>query len=139
MSQEDQVAKAIEAITSKAATDRQFRSLILSNPHEAVKQATGIELPDYFKLQVVENDGAHYTLVLPDAAVEDEELSESELQKVVGGAAVYTHDYWYMYTKSSIQYFCDFNERVFSDVVTGNKTPIDGDSISWLTAGKKVP
>ncbi|WP_027087443.1 NHLP leader peptide family RiPP precursor [Cohnella panacarvi] len=90
---ENQTAKAIEAITSKAVTDREFRSLILSNPREAVKQATGIDLPEEFKLQVIENDGAHYTLVLPDAAAKGEELTEIELQTVVGGAAIYTHDY----------------------------------------------
>ncbi|ULO09865.1 NHLP leader peptide family natural product precursor [Paenibacillus sp. 19GGS1-52] len=85
MSNEDVVANAIEAVTSKAVTDNEFRALCLSNPREAVKQATGLELPENFKLQVVENAGAHYTLVLPDA-VSGEELNESELEQVAGGA-----------------------------------------------------
>jgi hypothetical protein len=84
MTNEDVVAKAIEAVTSKAVTDSAFRALCLSNPREAVKQATGIELPENFKLQVVDNAGAHYTLVLPDA-VSGEELNEVELQQVAGG------------------------------------------------------
>ncbi len=85
MTNEDVVAKAIETVTSKAVTDSAFRVLCLSNPREAVKQATGLELPENFKLQVVENAGAHYTLVLPDA-VSGEELNESELEQVAGGA-----------------------------------------------------
>jgi hypothetical protein len=86
MSQENQVAKAIEAVTSKAVTDSAFRALILSNPREAVKQATGMELPENFKLNVVENAGAHYTLVLPDVVSGSEELSDNELAQVAGGA-----------------------------------------------------
>ncbi|ULO09863.1 NHLP leader peptide family natural product precursor [Paenibacillus sp. 19GGS1-52] len=89
MSNEDVVANAIETVTSKAVTDSEFRALCLSNPREAVKQATGLELPENFKLQVVENAGAHYTLVLPDA-VSGEELNESELEQVAGGAIIST-------------------------------------------------
>ncbi|WP_373233443.1 hypothetical protein, partial [Cohnella sp.] len=61
--------------------------LCLENPAQAVKEAIGKEIPQGFKLRFVENEGAHYTFVLPDMITE-QELSESDLEAVAGGNAM---------------------------------------------------
>lgn len=85
----EKVEKALETIKSKAATDAEFRTLCLSNPGEAVKQATGMEVPEGFKLRIVDNAGAHLTVVLPDLQTSEGELDETQLTQVSGGLAIY--------------------------------------------------
>ncbi|KPD07729.1 hypothetical protein AM501_13950 [Aneurinibacillus migulanus] len=82
----EKVNKALEMIKQKAATDAEFRVLCLNNPKEAVKRATGMEVPEDFKLRVIDNAGAHLTVVLPDLQGEEGELDETELAQVSGGA-----------------------------------------------------
>lgn len=83
----EKVNKALEMIKQKAAMDAEFRTLCFENPEEAVKQATGMEVPEGFKLRMVDNAGAHLTVVLPDLQAGDGELDESELAQVSGGTS----------------------------------------------------
>ncbi|MFT9847136.1 NHLP leader peptide family RiPP precursor [Aneurinibacillus sp. REN35] len=83
----EKVEEALKVIKQKAAADAAFRTLCLSNPEEAVKQATGLEVPEGFKLQIVENAGANLTVVLPDLQAGEGELDESELTQVSGGTS----------------------------------------------------
>ncbi|KPD07730.1 hypothetical protein AM501_13955 [Aneurinibacillus migulanus] len=83
----EKVEEALETIKQKAATDSEFRTLCLNNPEEAVKQATGMEVPEGFKLRMVDNAGAHLTVVLPDVRSGEGELDESELAQVSGGTS----------------------------------------------------
>ncbi|WP_152968240.1 NHLP leader peptide family RiPP precursor [Aneurinibacillus migulanus] len=69
----------------KASTDAEFRKIALESPSSAVKQVIGVDLPEGFKLQVVDNAGAHLTVVLPDLKGNEYELDETELQNVAGG------------------------------------------------------
>mgnify|MGYP001214720083 CR=1 FL=1 len=80
----DQVRKTLEDLYKKAATDAAFRDLCLHNPREAVKQISGLELPEQFHLRFVDNAGADLTVVLPDMQ-QDDELTETQLQAVAGG------------------------------------------------------
>ncbi|WP_270169393.1 NHLP leader peptide family RiPP precursor [Paenibacillus sp. SYP-B4298] len=80
--------QALESFKLRAATDESFRKLALTDPSAAVKELTGQELPPGFKLQIVENAGAHLTVVLPDLQQGERELDEAELENVAGG-------YWY--------------------------------------------
>ncbi|NME99554.1 NHLP leader peptide family RiPP precursor [Aneurinibacillus aneurinilyticus] len=82
----EKVNKALETLKQKATIDNEFRTLCLNNPAEAVKQATGMEVPEGFKLRVIDNAGAHLTVVLPDLQVGEGELDETELTQVSGGA-----------------------------------------------------
>lgn len=81
--QED-IQHAISVVGEKASTDKQFRTLALSNPHEAIKQATGKEVPAHYRLTMIEGDPAFdLTLVLPN--LQTDELSDTELDQVAGG------------------------------------------------------
>ena len=81
----DAVAERVFAdMMKKAKEDPAYRQTCLSNPHAAVKEVSGMDLPSDFKLNVVENQGASLTVVLPDLALA-EELSERELEDVAGG------------------------------------------------------
>lgn len=81
---EEDAQSAIREILRRADHDTEFRSLCLSNPRQAVQEATGRTLPPDFKLRVVPNNGANLTIVLPDSRV-IAELSESELEAIAGG------------------------------------------------------
>lgn len=76
--------EALNAVFAKAATDKAFRSLVLENPNEAVRQAAGVEIPAGFTVRFVENDGVDATFVLPDF-IGDSELSDEQLEAVAGG------------------------------------------------------
>lgn len=81
--QED-VENAVQAVGDKAAADKAFRELVLSNPNEAIKQVTGKEVPQGFRLKTIEADlKADMTFVLPP--LQTDELSDSELDQVAGG------------------------------------------------------
>ncbi|CEH31919.1 hypothetical protein AM501_12900 [Aneurinibacillus migulanus] len=81
----EKLDQAIKQFQDKASTDAEFRKLALENPSSAVKQVIGLDLPEGFKLQVVDNAGAHLTVVLPDLKGNEYELDETELQNVAGG------------------------------------------------------
>ena len=82
---EAEIEKAVLKMKKKAMTDADFRKLCLTDAAAAVKAACGKELPEGVKLKIVENDGAHMTIVLPDMA--DGEMSEADLDRVAGGGA----------------------------------------------------
>src|SRR5437764_9103100 len=69
-------------ILMRSATDREFRQLLLADPHAAFASA-GVEMPATTRLRFVENEH-DVTLVLPDAVGEAVELEESELAGVNG-------------------------------------------------------
>ncbi|MFT9846639.1 NHLP leader peptide family RiPP precursor [Aneurinibacillus sp. REN35] len=81
----EKLDQAIIQFQEKASTDAEFRKLALRNPSNAVKQVVGLDLPEGFKLQIVDNAGAHLTVVLPDLKKNEYELDETELQNVAGG------------------------------------------------------
>lgn len=81
----DESAKSVfAAIIKRSQTDPAFRQLCLSDPAAAVREVSGIDLPAGFRLQMVDNNRANLTLVLPDASA-DGELSEASLESIAGG------------------------------------------------------
>ena len=83
----EDVQKAYQAVSVKASVDKAFRARLIANPHEAIKEITGREVPAAFKIKVIENDPAyHRTFVLPDMV--SEELTDEALSKVAGGVSV---------------------------------------------------
>jgi hypothetical protein len=81
---QDEVENAFVELKKKATTDEDFRKLILTDPKSAIKQVTGKDVPEGFKIKVIESDPAyHMTFVLPRMLSTD--LSDEELDRVAGG------------------------------------------------------
>lgn len=77
--------EAMVKIEKLASTDTDFRKLCLSDPHAAIKQATGKDVDPGYKLKFVENEDGYETFVLPDFKGSGDELSDSDLDSVAGG------------------------------------------------------
>lgn len=80
----------MQQILDRAATDAAFRSALLSEPHRAVREALGIEIPASFNLRFVEMGAADdAVIVLPHlvrpAESVSEELDDASLEQVAGG------------------------------------------------------
>jgi len=83
--QRDEAPAIVERILKRASTDVAFHALAISNSAAAVKEVSGKQLPEGFKVRFVSNEGADLTLVLPDVVTGDDELSDAELEQVAGG------------------------------------------------------
>ena len=83
---EQKMEEAMDAIWERAGKDKDFRNLCLSNSQEAIKQASGIEVPESYKIKFVEPDPAYNeTWALPVFKEDAGELSEGELDMAAGG------------------------------------------------------
>ena len=54
-----------ERLIRRAWEDEQFAALLRTNPHEAIAKETGIEVPATVKIQVHQEDGSTFHLVVP--------------------------------------------------------------------------
>ena len=82
---EEEVQKAFEEVRKRAAVDELFRKKLLENPNKAISELLGKEVPDSFKIKVIESDpNYHLTVLIPPPVKGD--LSEEDLDKVAGGA-----------------------------------------------------
>jgi hypothetical protein len=81
-------SKLLNDVLTRSATDPDFRAQLITNPHKAVKGATGVSLPKDLKIRFVEQPSdIDALIVLPGFITADSELSEAELEAVAGGAA----------------------------------------------------
>ena len=78
--------KAFEYIKRRSKTDSEFRQKLLDTPREVLEAELDIALPEDFDIRFVENMGADLTVVLPDRAEPNDELSDDDLDHVAGGA-----------------------------------------------------
>jgi hypothetical protein len=81
---QEEVKQAVEKVKELSVKDAGFRKLCLEAPGTAVKKATGKDIPDGIVIKFIENEGAHVTVVLPDAPVLGE-VSDDDLDSVSGG------------------------------------------------------
>ncbi len=73
----------IEAqVLARADEDGEFRNRLLNDPKEAIKEATGLSVPDGINIHVLEDNVTDYHLVLPPAG---RNLSDGEISGVAGG------------------------------------------------------
>ena len=68
-------------ILAKAAEDEGFRAQLIDDPEAAISEVFGIDLPEWFDIQVHQNTATSRHLILPPSEL----LSESELKMVAGG------------------------------------------------------
>ena len=87
MSSTNNQEQILQQITSRAAVDGAFRARLITEPHAAVRESVGIELPSTFRIKFVEKDASYDAMVvLPEFVDESAELSEAELEAVAGGS-----------------------------------------------------
>ncbi len=80
---EEKINQTIIDIKKKAAEDEAFRKLCLDNPNAAIKQVSGFDVPEGFKINIIENDPCiDHTIILPHEA---SSLKEEELDQIAGG------------------------------------------------------
>ncbi len=84
-----QTAADIEAkIRDKVDQDESFRERLLQDPRSAIKEVTGLTVPETFNLHVHEETSKDFHLVVPPKGGR---LSDEELQQASGG---YYSDSW---------------------------------------------
>lgn len=76
---------AIEAVLSRAAQDTAFRALALRDPHAAIREAAGVEVPRSYKITFAEAPGGTLAARWPDPTATTDALSEEDLEHVAGG------------------------------------------------------
>ncbi len=67
-------------VTDRAVDDGEFRSLLISNPKEAISQELGVDIPEDIDIVVHESDSRTLHLALPTT-----ELGEEELEAIAAG------------------------------------------------------
>ena len=71
-----------DRIIARAGKDDEFRAFLLEDPRAAVKNETGMAIPEQFGLSVHEEDSTTFHLVLPSR----ERLSEQDLARINAAA-----------------------------------------------------
>ena len=79
-----------QSLVDRAVEDSDFRSRLIADPKQVIKQEFDIDVPDAVGVHVHEDSGETAHLVLPP----DPRLTDSELTNVSGGKTVYM--YWCM-------------------------------------------
>ena len=78
-----QTAAEIETqLRAKADEDEAFRNKLLQDPRSAIKDATGLTVPEAFSVHVHEESATAFHLVLPPAGGR---LSDEEMRGAAGG------------------------------------------------------
>lgn len=88
MKNQTQQRKQLEQrLIEKAMKDETFRKQLLENPKEVIETEIGVKFPAGMHISVLEETAEQVFLVLPQMRLEPfrEELTEAELESVVGG------------------------------------------------------
>ncbi|MCY3880202.1 MAG: NHLP leader peptide family RiPP precursor [Rhodobacteraceae bacterium] len=67
-------------VTDKAIVDPDFRSMLVSNPRQAISEELGVDLPDDVEIKVHESSADTLHLALPTT-----EISEEQLEAIAAG------------------------------------------------------
>ncbi|MEI7980629.1 MAG: NHLP leader peptide family RiPP precursor [Bacteroidota bacterium] len=88
MENNNQLRKQLEErLMEKAMKDDAFRKQLLEDPRAVIEQETAVKFPAELHIRVLEETADQVFLVMPPIHKEafQEELSEAELESVVGG------------------------------------------------------
>lgn len=78
--------QAEKMLIERAQSDAAFRTLLKDNPHEALKQALGVDPVPSLKIRVIEEQPGEAVIVLP-AALDASELPDELLDLASGGVS----------------------------------------------------
>lgn len=81
----EEVQKTLEIIKGRITTDEEFRRFCLENPHAAIKELSGKDLPTGLQVDFSENGEVFLIIEESAAKLPDGELSDQELELVSGG------------------------------------------------------
>lgn len=80
---------ALRDVQKRAAGDAAFRSLAGRDARAALREVSGRDVPEAFRIRFAE-PGEEMVIPLPAAASGSDELSSAELEAVSGGAPIIT-------------------------------------------------
>ena len=72
-------------LIERALKDADFRKALLENPRKVLAEEYYLEVPEDFKLNIVEEKSNEFTLVIPASEATAEELNAEELDAIAGG------------------------------------------------------
>lgn len=77
----------LAVVVTRAALDASFRHHLLADPHRAVRESFGVELPATLRLKFIEKEpGVDLMVVLPDLVGGGGPLDRGQLDVVLGGS-----------------------------------------------------
>ncbi len=83
----DQLEESVERVLDKAIDNENFKKLLIADPKGTLSgELPDFFVPDNFRMYFHENKPNEIHLLLPALQLADEELSEAELDAVVGGS-----------------------------------------------------
>jgi|GEM_PF-3352659 len=83
----DQLDESVERVLDKAVVQDSFKKLLIADPKGTLtNELPDFFVPDNFRIYFHENKASEIHLLVPALQLADEELSEAELDAVVGGS-----------------------------------------------------
>jgi len=82
----EEIERVVKEAIGRGQTDKEFRELALKDPDAALMKVAGRAVPEGIKVKFFDGSDAHITIVLPEMASVDGELSDTQLEQVAGGA-----------------------------------------------------
>lgn len=84
-----EIEDVLRRINIEAQTNKEFRTLCLTDPVAAIQTMSEKQIPKGFVVRFIENEDAHLTHVLPDFIERNkEELTDRELNQIAGGGII---------------------------------------------------
>ena len=75
-----------DAIVKQVEENADFKDALLADPRKVMSEELGMEIPSSTKVEVLQETKDTFYIVLPKGSSEGEELDDSDLEKVAGGA-----------------------------------------------------
>ena len=80
---QEKIQEVSKTIGEKVTQDVAFRKRCKTNINSVVEELSGLQVPNGFKINVIDSDDADLTIALPK--MQTDELSDSDLESVAGG------------------------------------------------------
>jgi len=80
---EKKIQEVSKSISEKVIADSAFRQRCKTDINSVIEELSGLQVPNSFKINVVDLDDADLTIALPKS--QTDELSDSDLESVAGG------------------------------------------------------
>ena len=82
----EEMESAYRQVMAKARTDAAYRAKLIEDPRKAISEVGGKEIPESYKIRIIEQDPAYdATFFLP--AMVDDEFSADDLDEISGGSS----------------------------------------------------